>query len=174
MPCTQHLGTLAGWRQGRGAQQAGCKAPLCGHICLPGEENLTASRRYWEQDGAWADEHQGYTMKKLAMLCVLLPAAAFAHAHLQKSSPAEGAALAVAPKSVQLQFSEAAQLTGLSVQRKGAALQALPHATVAAAKQVEAALPELVPGQYALAWRVLSADGHVMNGTLHFTVGTAH
>jgi methionine-rich copper-binding protein CopC len=110
-------------------------------------------------------------MKRLLAATLLLPAAAFAHAHLQKSSPAEGTTLVVAPKSVQLQFSEAAQLTAASVQRDGEAKQELAHPLVAAAKQVDVSLPALPGGHYSLAWRVLSADGHVMAGTLHFSVG---
>lgn len=110
-------------------------------------------------------------MKRVLAATLLLPAAAFAHAHLQKSTPAEGAALVLAPKAVQLQFSEAAQLTAASVQRDGEAQQALAHVALPAAKQVEVALPPLAPGHYALAWRVRSADGHLMSGTLHFGIG---
>jgi copper transport protein len=110
-------------------------------------------------------------MKTLLATLLLLPGVAGAHAHLLKSTPAEGATLNQAPKSVQLQLSEAAQLTAASLQREGAAKTELPHPIVAAAKQIEVPLPGLAAGHYVLAWRALSADGHVMSGTLHFSVG---
>jgi methionine-rich copper-binding protein CopC len=109
--------------------------------------------------------------KAMVATSLLVPGLALAHAHLLKATPAEGAELVVAPKAVQLQFSEAAQLTAASLQAEGGAKQDLPHEAAPAATQVELPLPALAAGHYALAWRVLSADGHVMSGTLHFAVG---
>jgi methionine-rich copper-binding protein CopC len=42
-----------------------------------------------------------------------------------------------------------------------------------AAQQVTVPLPPLTPGAYLVAWRVISDDGHVMAGVLHFTLSAA-
>ena len=43
-----------------------------------------------------------------------------------------------------------------------------------AAQQVSVPLPQLTPGTYTVSWRAVSDDGHVMPGTLHFTLGADH
>jgi methionine-rich copper-binding protein CopC len=99
------------------------------------------------------------------------PLVALAHAHLQHSDPADGAVLKDAPTQFTLQFSEAAQLTALELSRSGAAppqrIGPLPSAPAA---QLQIAAPRLEAGDYELRYRVISADGHIMAGKVHFTV----
>ena len=113
-------------------------------------------------------------MKILALLCgmvlVTFAVAASAHAHLEKSSPADGSVITTSPPSIVLSFSEAARLTALSIQRGEEAKQNVKPLPTAAAQQITVPLPPLKPGAYSLSWRVLSDDGHVMSGTLHFTL----
>ncbi len=97
-----------------------------------------------------------------------LAAAAIAHAHLQKSSPADNSVIAAPPPSLVLNFSEAARLTALSIRKDSEPEQKLKPLPTAAAQQISVPLPPLTPGGYSVAWRVLSDDGHVMSGTLHF------
>ena len=95
---------------------------------------------------------------------------ASAHAHLEKSSPADGSVLTTSPPSIVLSFSEAARLTALSIQRGDEAKQNLKPLPTNAARQISVPLPPLKPGTYSLTWRVLSDDGHMMSGTLRFTL----
>jgi methionine-rich copper-binding protein CopC len=104
----------------------------------------------------------------LVLMTFAVPASA--HAHLQKSSPAEGSVLTTSPSSIVLNFSEAARLTALSIQRGDDAKQDLKPLPTTAAQQISVPLPPLKPGAYSLTWRVLSDDGHMMSGTLHFTL----
>lgn len=64
-------------------------------------------------------------MKRLLqalMLCsALVAGAAFAHAELSQSVPADQAALDAAPKEVMLHLSEAVRLTSLSLKKEGGA-----------------------------------------------------
>jgi methionine-rich copper-binding protein CopC len=69
-----------------------------------------------------------------------------------------------------LNFSEAARLTALSIQKDNEPQQNLKPLSVAAAQQISVPLPQLTPGTYSVSWHVLSDDGHVMSGTLHFTL----
>lgn len=104
------------------------------------------------------------------LVLVTLADAASAHAHLEKSSPAEGSIVTTSPGQVVLEFSEAVRLTALSIAKGDEAKQALKPLPTAAAQHVAVPLPALTPGTYSLPWRVLSDDGHMMAGTLHFTV----
>jgi methionine-rich copper-binding protein CopC len=105
------------------------------------------------------------------LLALVWPLAALAHAHLQRSDPADGAVISETPTQFTLQFSEAAQLTALSLTKSGQALpQKLAPLPSAAGMQLQVAAPRLEPGDYELRYRVISADGHVMAGKVHFTV----
>jgi methionine-rich copper-binding protein CopC len=101
----------------------------------------------------------------------LWPPAALAHAHLEQAEPADGATLSASPPQFTLRFSQAAQLTALSLQKQGQARpQKLAPLPAAAGVQLQVAAPVLDPGSYELRYRVVSADGHVMAGSVHFTV----
>jgi copper transport protein len=104
-------------------------------------------------------------------LLVAAAVAAQAHAHLQQATPADGSVLATAPAELVLRFSEAAQLTALTVAKDGGTEQKITPLPQKAETQIVVALPPLAPGRYVLSWRVLSADGHVMPGKIHFTLG---
>jgi methionine-rich copper-binding protein CopC len=113
-------------------------------------------------------------MKILSLLSgpvlVMFGVAASGHAHLQKSSPADNSVVATSPSNLVLNFSEAARLTALSIQKGSDSPQNLKPLPDTAAQQISVPLPSLTPGAYLVSWRVLSDDGHVMAGTLHFTL----
>ncbi|MFT3907190.1 MAG: copper resistance protein CopC [Steroidobacteraceae bacterium] len=93
-----------------------------------------------------------------------------AHAHLHESSPANGAVLKSAPKELSMSFSEAVQFTALTLSKDGAAAQKLEPLPRQAAAKVSVPLPALGAGSYTVSYRVVSDDGHLMNGTLAFTL----
>jgi methionine-rich copper-binding protein CopC len=105
--------------------------------------------------------------------CALLswPMASFAHAHLLQSLPAEGSTLSSAPAQFTLKFSEVAHLTALSLQKQGEP-QAHKIAPLPgdASAQFTVPAPPLASGVYELRYRVISADSHVVAGSVHFTV----
>jgi methionine-rich copper-binding protein CopC/ketosteroid isomerase-like protein len=94
---------------------------------------------------------------------------ASAHAHLQTASPADGSVITTAPSNLVLAFSEAAHLTVVSIQKGSEPKHALEPPTTAT-HQISIPLPPLTPGAYVVSWRAVGGDGHVMPGTLHFTV----
>ena len=111
-------------------------------------------------------------MKGLLLGTALLALAslAHAHAHLTSSVPADASRLSTSPPNLVLNFSEAAVLTAASIQKPGAAPRKLLPLPTRAAPQVSFALPPLAPGAYVVSWRALSADGHIMPGSVHFTI----
>ncbi len=112
-------------------------------------------------------------MSKIWCLCVLLlmPLAASAHAHLLQAQPADGSTVSAAPAQFMLKFSEVSHLTALSLQKQGEpeARRIAPLPTEASA-QFTLPAPRLEPGVYELRYHVLSADSHVVAGSVHFTI----
>jgi len=99
---------------------------------------------------------------------------ASAHAHLQKSSPADNSLITTSPAVLVLNFSEAARLTALSIQKGSESQQKLKLLRGGRRQQISVPLPQLTPGTYSVSWHVVSDDGHVMSGTLHFTLAADH
>lgn len=96
-----------------------------------------------------------------------------AHARLERSVPADRAVLAAAPAEIVLRFNS-------DVERKFARFTLrLPDGserTLAApagggmTREVTIPLGALGPGEHAVAWSVVSRDGHRISGTVRFTV----
>ena len=93
-----------------------------------------------------------------------------AHAHLQASIPRDGSTLGTAPAAVVLQFSEAARLTALWIEKSGAEKQKLTPLPADPQSRIAVPLPKLAPGDYVVSWRVLGSDGHVVPGKIRFTL----
>jgi methionine-rich copper-binding protein CopC len=113
-------------------------------------------------------------MKAIRTLCLAAcawaPALVLAHTHLEKSVPAANSSQASMPAQFELQFSQATRLTALNVAREGGVdKQDLALPTASATKHSLPA-PRLGAGNYVLQWRGLSGDGHVMSGTLKFSI----
>lgn len=100
---------------------------------------------------------------------LLLAAVAHAHAHLTAAVPADGS-VGKAPEHIVLTFSEAARLTAMTLQREGEEPHKLTPLPAEMGTRITVPLPKLSPGRYTLSWRVVSDDGHIVPGTLHFTV----
>lgn len=117
-------------------------------------------------------------MLKIALLglslCGLLVAAdCLAHARLQSSTPADNAQLATAPKTLVLNFSEAAQLAMLKLVIDG---KEIPVPLDKAAKPKQSftlTLPPLAAGSYTVQWAAVAVDdGHVTKGTFKFSIAS--
>ncbi len=100
----------------------------------------------------------------------LIAATAQAHAHLEKSTPADGSTLTTAPAAFEATFSEAARLTALSIQKGQEPRQAVKDLPATVGVTLRVALPALAPGVYTVVWRAVAADGHVSSGAVHFTI----
>lgn len=110
------------------------------------------------------------TIVSIAAAFCLIAESASAHAHLDKVNPADGSSLTAPPAALEMTFSEPARMTALWIQRDREPKQAVKDLPKATATTLRVPLPLLAPGAYAISWRVLSADGHVASGGLHFTI----
>ena len=92
-----------------------------------------------------------------------------AHAHLRSATPADGSTVHAAPASLVLEFSEAARLTALWIQKQGGDKKKLAPPQESQSR-ITVTLPPLGPGDYVVSWRVQGSDGHVVPGQLRFTL----
>lgn len=112
----------------------------------------------------------------LAVVCVLLLAApGSAHAELVKTTPANGQRLDTAPSEVTMAFSESVNLLsdGISLLNKSGATVSTPDPSVDGHTVTWPMPAHLAHGSYVVTWRVVSADGHPIDGAFSFGIGAA-
>ncbi len=108
----------------------------------------------------------------VALLISLVHAsAAWAHASLVKSEPADGAVLAAPPSALTLTFNEpVAPLVMRVIGPTGVTFA--PRSVVSENTTITiTGLPDFSSGTHVLSWRVSSADGHPVGGALMFSIG---
>lgn len=102
---------------------------------------------------------------------IVTAAPASAHDRLLSSDPADGAALDEPPAAVTLTFSGEVLETGTQVVVTGDDGQVAGGTVAVDGDVVTASLPaDLAGGAYTVTWRVVSADGHPIEGTFGFDV----
>lgn len=100
--------------------------------------------------------------------------AASAHATLESSSPADGQSVLTSPSEIRITFSEAVTTIsgGLSVLDADGKTVDVGNSEVVGGRTLVAPISEtLSDGTYVATYRVLSADGHPVSGSLLFAVG---
>lgn len=110
-----------------------------------------------------------------ALVVIVLPATgAAAHAGLQFSNPEDGAVLDLAPEEVVLTFSEElltelVEVSVLDADDNPVVVTEVPQ-TPPPGTDVKVPWPaDLPPGEYSVAYRVVSADGHPVTGRVTFS-----
>jgi methionine-rich copper-binding protein CopC len=101
---------------------------------------------------------------------------AAAHDELTGSTPADGASVEIPPAAVELTFSEPPLGIGSQVQVTGPDGEVVNAGDLVITDTVvsQPLATDLPAGDYAVAWRVTSSDGHPISGELTFTAqGTA-
>jgi copper transport protein len=103
-----------------------------------------------------------------------LAPSALAHARLVRSDPADGAVLASGPGRVVLAFDDAVRPVGGTtvIRNGGGSVLAGKPELGAGDRLVVLPLQRLGRGDYTVRWRVLSDDGHLLDGVLAFAVGS--
>jgi copper transport protein len=117
-------------------------------------------------------------MRLIAGLATLLSILCFAtdvlaHASLVSAQPGDGSVLARAPKTMQLRFNE--PVTSEVIRLIDAEGNVRDDATVQAVDDtIVITLPKNLPrGSQLISYRVISADGHPVGGSLVFSIGAA-
>jgi len=99
------------------------------------------------------------------------PAPAWAHNELRSSDPADGAALASAPTQVMLAFAERLdqKYTQINVTDRAETSVVAGEPAVTGNRAVQR-LGALTAGEYTVGFRVVSVDGHPVQGSVTFTL----
>ena len=100
--------------------------------------------------------------------------AAFAHAQLEKATPAVGGAV-TSPAEIRLKFSEGVEprFSGIALTAEGAAAVPLGQPSVDPADKsvlIVKVGKTLPPGLYTVTWHAVSVDTHHTQGDFQFTV----
>ncbi|MGA1754817.1 MAG: copper resistance CopC/CopD family protein [Ilumatobacteraceae bacterium] len=102
---------------------------------------------------------------------------ASAHASLESSEPAPSAVLEASPSAIRLEFTEAVTPASDAVVVYDSDGDAIRSGDARLGKSSTSIvlddLPELSDGLYAVAWRVVSSDGHLVQGAYTFTIGSS-
>lgn len=111
-----------------------------------------------------------------AFVALLAAPPAEAHSVLVSSTPAKNASIATAPAQVSLEFNEPLEqgFTQLAVTGPDGTSHWEGGPPVISGPKITAPLRPLGPaGHYAMRYRVVSADGHPVSGTVEFTLTAA-
>jgi copper transport protein len=103
---------------------------------------------------------------------LLLAASASAHAYPVSTSPPIGGVVKTSPSAVSIVYDESVSVPALAVYDAAGKLVSSVTVTHPAADKIAVAIPgHLADGTYTVAWRVTSADTHVVHGVYNFSVG---
>lgn len=109
----------------------------------------------------------------LAALLGVSAAPALAHSFLVDASPSSKDHVATPPKLVKLRFGggvEPAYSTISILDKSGKVLKEGAVGKPETPRELTLEAPELAPGPYVVKYRVLSSDGHIVEGKYEFTV----
>ncbi len=125
----------------------------------------------------WRIPERGRYSLLLAVLCLgftLVGAtSASAHDELVSSTPGTNERFTAAPSSVALQFSAPLLKIGHEIRVIDAVSKNWVQGESVLARETltQPLSPDLPPGEYQVRWRVVSSDGHPINGSYSFLVG---
>jgi methionine-rich copper-binding protein CopC len=110
------------------------------------------------------------------LLLLLLAAVPQAHTALTKSEPAAGKTVTAAPKQIQLWFNEKIDAAVSKIELTGPSGKVnLSPAHAMGEKSLMAGISgQIADGSYTIAWQTAGDDGHVVKGSVKFTLKLAH
>lgn len=113
----------------------------------------------------------GFALLALAIMAPALPASA--HSALISSNPSSDAQLDALPATIELQYNDNISDLGptLLLRSNDETLAELEPTIKGQVMSAPAPTMDLGAGTYQLVWRVVSADGHPISGSIGFTIG---
>jgi copper resistance protein C len=107
------------------------------------------------------------------LAAALMAGSALAHSFLVEATPSSKDHVATSPKTIKLRFGGGVEpkYSKLTVENAdGKVLGEGSIGTPEKPRELSMDSPELTPGKYVVRYRVLSVDGHVVEGNYEFTV----
>jgi len=109
----------------------------------------------------------------IAVVALVFPANAFAHAALEQAKPGFRERLPASPAKVSLRFDQYVKVLPGSIRLYSAKGSVGITRVRSTGRVVEASLPRLPAGPYTVRWHVMSSDSHVASGVFTFGVRAA-
>jgi copper transport protein len=111
----------------------------------------------------------------VVLFLLLFPSPAAAHAELVSTSPGNGEQLRTPPTDLRLTFTESVNLVddGIRLVDHVGAIVVTSEPSVRGRTVIWPMPSDLPEGPYVVTWRVVSSDGHPVNGAFSFGVGTS-
>ena len=94
-----------------------------------------------------------------------------AHSDVSKSYPENGAHLSAAPERIEVSFSKPTRVIKASIDHDEKGQEKLVLSTKEPTKLISFTPAPKDAGKYVVKWRALSEDGHVLKGSLKFSIG---
>ena len=137
-----------------------------GGAVSPGRIETTVKERYVSMA-----RFSGWTAP-LALLLFAASPAAFAHAILVHSSPADHAIVRSRQTDIVLDYNSRIEASRCTVRLTDPAGNAFPLQVESSARpsELKAVARNLANGKYQIHWQVLASDGHITRGDVAFTV----
>jgi copper resistance protein C len=119
--------------------------------------------------------HPGVLMKRfvlcaLASFAVIVVVVADAHTTVESSRPPNEAVLAQSPPTIEIKFKHPVQMTSIVAVQADKTERKLAFTPMASAAVITLDNPALTAGRTEIRWKGLSKDGHVIDGTLVYTI----
>ena len=112
-----------------------------------------------------------FTALATALALAATPIPAWAHSSIQPGTPQDGETLAAAPDLVRLNFGDPMRITVLKLVGPDGEVPLVRTDGMQPVTTLEATPDgDMTPGAYEIEWRGMGADGHVMEGTVDFTI----
>jgi copper resistance protein C len=111
----------------------------------------------------------------MALIALVVPTSARAHAALVRSVPGSRSVMTQAPQSLELCFNEAVEMKFSSVtlqDAKGTTVLLGKLQAGSDQKCIKAPIPTIGSGAFTVHYRVLSQDGHVVESGYQFSIKT--
>lgn len=109
-----------------------------------------------------------------ALLAAIVSASpALAHSFLVEATPSSKDHVDTSPKTIKLRFGGAVEPKYSKLTVEGADGKVLGEGSIGASdkpRELSMDSPDLAPGKYVVRYRVLSVDGHIVEGNYEFTV----
>ncbi len=120
-----------------------------------------------------------YVLRNILILCSIIfiltiPQGVFAHAFLEKATPAADSQLQIPPNEIVLEFNERLEKELYSIKvfnEEGEMVSEGKTEISQNQKYITQSLPFLPNGNYAISYSVLSADGHPIEGSYVISIG---
>lgn len=122
---------------------------------------------------SWRSQAKLFGAVLVATTFLLGAGRSFAHSFLVEATPSSKEHVTASPKTVKLRFGGGVEPAYSNITVEGADGKVIAEGSIGkpeAPRELSVDAPALAPGRYIVKYRVLSSDGHIVQGNYEFTI----